>query len=358
MLIKNLFSKNVFILLLFVFTACTKDTGDNAPVRPPIGPIPADEFAAVPSPTYQQVIGAYDAITRENPSLIQNETILASSIFDWIKARPIDRVDIKPVFDLASKMTIEEWKLVILQPIKAYKVSKLVGVSLDAAKLKYSCDADVGFEDSKADALRHAYWNTLMVRNTDSLFAKDFATAHESESKKNPARMMDIHNNKFGRDLAIKYPTALDDQLLELLVQQKYFYLKNPDNAIPSGANGALVYFAAQRLYDGTFLGSFSNPDSGGPWDATFDFNQCDNLIRGQLTIIRGGDLQKRRFSGTINSTGGMTLNVSDPYVFENPRNLYYCTKMVMTLKGNDRSLQGNWISSNCSLGGVVNISR
>ena len=355
----------LLLILIIVFEACSKKAKEDIPIGPSIGPISAKDFASVPPPTFQQVIKAYEDVTSNSPALLQNDSTLSRAIFDWVKAHPNGRLfridqdqDSQTYFDLASKLTIEEWKVILLHPVSGYKASGTVKPSLDAAMSKYPCDSDVKYTDGKADALRHAYWNVLLVHRTDAKFAEEFTKAHESESTKPTATTMDLHNNKFGRDLALKYPNATDEQLLELLIEQKFFYLENPNDPIPSNADNALVYFTAKREYDGTLTGSFSNPDSGGPWNASFDLNQCGDIIRGQLTIVRGSSTQKRRFKGTLNANGTMSLTVSDPYVFENPTGLQYCTNMLMALTGNSKALQGKWTSSNCFQGGTVNISR
>lgn len=229
--------------------------------------------------------------------------------------------------------------------------------SAQTAMSSYPCDADVAYEDSKADALRHAYWNALMVRATDADFTTEFTTAHESGSTKPEATKMDLHSNKIGRDLALKYPNATNNQILTLLLEKEFYFLANANDAIPSGTE-ALVYFAARRPYDGKFQGSMTNPDSGGPWTATFYFNQCGNVIRGEFTINRAPNSQKRRFSGTISVTGAVNLKISDPYSFENPSGLPFCTGMQANLNGNTNALSGNWSSSNCFLGGVITLSR
>ena len=351
----------VVLALLFILHACKKSSNDSPPGEA-VGPISAAEFASMPPPTFQQAIDAYDNVTTADPALLQNESDLARAMFDWLKDNPggrrrADSVSAK-VFDLAAKLTKEEWKVVLLNPIDARKAMGTVDPSRTAAEQTFPCDEDVTFEDGKADALRHAYWNALMLKITNKEFAEEFSTAHESESPNADAKKMDLHNNNIGRKIAEKYPTATSDQLRQLISETKFYYLDKSTDAIPAAASDALVYFKAKRKFDGTFTGTFTNPDSGGPWTATYDFNQCGDVIRGQYTIARGSELQKRRFTGTLTGDSVITMNVSDPFVFENPESRPYCGGTKTTLKGTVDKLSGNWTSSNCTQGGVVTLSK
>lgn len=347
---------------------------DTSPQQPsqldPVGPIPGAEFAAVPPPTFTQVIVAFDTVTRASPSLLNDESALARALFDEIRAigpaanAPRSQAlstsaGTLSLFDKAEKLTLAEWKLVILNPISSYSAAQTVDPSRDAAVTQMPCDSDVGFADGKADAVRHAYWNALMSRRTSASFAEQFATAHESGvANSESSKAMDLHNNAVGRAIAAKFPTATEDQLLELLLQQSFTYIAL-GTAIPAGTEG-LVYISqqARRPFDGAFSGTFSNPDSGGQWIATFNFSQCGSVVRGNFRITRGEEVQERRFTGSASGESAMQLSISDPYVFENPRGLRACVGMTASLTGSLTSQSGPWSSTNCRLGGVVAVGR
>jgi len=339
-----------------------EQNGGQVEAGDPVGPISASEFNSVQPPTYTQFVELYEEIVGLEPDLVNDEETLTIKIFNRVKelnatnARATN-ISSRSFFYTVTRLTIDEWKVILLNPVDSYNAFDTVSTSSEAAELSYPCDSTIGFEDGKADAVRHAYWNALMVRWVNPDFAEQFATAHESSSASNAASKMDLHNNKFGRDFAIKFPDATDEQILEMLLQQKFTYIENM-NEIPAGIEG-LVYFSNKSSYDGTMTGYITNPDSGGPWDATFDMTQCDNKIRGQYTIIRGESSQNRRYSGIIdekNST--MSLDVAYPYTFENPEGLTACAGMKMILAVNGNSLSGYWTSTNCRLGGDVNISK
>jgi hypothetical protein len=349
---------------MFVFNACKKSSNDTTPGEA-VGPISAEEFASMAPPTFQQAMTAYESVTAEDPALLQNESDLARAMFDYLKANPggrkaADSVDVAGArgFDLASKLTKAEWKVVLLNPIDAYHSMGTVQPSLTAAQQTFPCDEDVKFQDGKADALRHAFWNALMVNAANKEFAEEFTTAHESEATDANAKAMDLHNNGIGRTMAEKYPTATADQLMQIISETKFYYIDKPGDAIPAEAKDALVYFKAKRKFDGTYTGTFTNPDSGGPWAATYDVNQCGDVIRGQYTITRGDELQKRRFIGNLTGDSVIVMNISDPFVFENPDNRPYCRNTKTTLKGNVDQMSGNWTSSNCTQGGVITLSK
>lgn len=346
---------------IYLLTACNLDDEQEVP-GDPIGPIPAKEFESVPIPTYATVITAYETILAKDPNLLQNEEALSRALFDEVKRLsanevasnfPNGRVN---YLSIADRLSREEWKIVLTNPYKSYFAMKTVNPAAVAAKDSFSCDPGESLKDTKVDAIRHAFWNALLVRETDYDFAETLTTAHESSSDNPAATAMDLHNNKVGRDLAVKYPEATIEQLLEILLQEKFTYI-GVGQPIPNGTLG-LVYIAGKKKYDIQMTGSLSNPDSGGPWDVTFYFNQCGKTIRGQFIITRGLELQDRRFTGTVDEDGSILLTVSEPYVFENPRGLVACRNMVIDFTGDETILEGSWTSSNCFRGGVVDLAQ
>ncbi|MFN8382522.1 MAG: hypothetical protein U0V02_11300 [Anaerolineales bacterium] len=64
-----------------------------------------------------------------------------------------------------------------------------------------------GFTDgSQANAFLHAYWNALMTIRYGEEFAKNFATAHETQAGNNAtSQFMDLHNNEVGRNIGANY---------------------------------------------------------------------------------------------------------------------------------------------------------
>ncbi|MCD8742521.1 hypothetical protein LT679_18065 [Mucilaginibacter roseus] len=358
---KNLSCKAV-LLLLFVFFSCSKKSTDD-PTTLPDGPVTEAELKTVsPLPTIEQVIAAYEKITGAEPGLKNDEAALGRKLFNYFKYGKTSslanrQLETTGITNIAQKLTPEEWKVVILNPTKSYKAYKTVVPAGKAAQDNYPCDKDAGFEDNKADAIRHAYWNVLMAKNIDNAFAEKMATAHESEAGDTYAKKMDLHNNAVGRQLVKNNPTATTEQLLQVLMQGKFVYV-NEGDAITAD-NSTLVYFKAKRDYDGTYNGSMTNPDSeGGPWTLALNLNQCGDVIRGQFEITRpNSSRQKRRFAGKLVGDR-ITLNVATPYEFENPNGLTPCNDMVITLNGSAASLSGNWTSSNCSKGGEIKASK
>ncbi|PLK42435.1 DUF6973 domain-containing protein [Emticicia sp. TH156] len=349
----------IFIAIIVLNFSCRKDKEEIELVDAPVSEA---ELNSVPPPTFQQLINAYEYVAKKDSTLLNNNVKLTRAVFNRIKANPNARVENAEemnsgFFDIMHRLTKEEWALIVLNLNirNAYNASKTVEPSKNAAVEYFPCDSDTKYENSKADGFRHAYWSALMVLETNADFAKDFATAHEAGSTNASATEMDLHNNKIGRELAIKYPTATKAQLIELLLQKKYFYIKEGEK-IPENLEG-IVFFAGKRQYDVTLKGSITNPDSGGPWEITFDIYQCRENIRGEYTIVRNNQMQKRRYKGKIEGNK-IILDISDPYVFENPNGVPPCQNMKMYLSGNEASLKGNWVSSNCSQGGVVNLNK
>ncbi|WP_236252873.1 hypothetical protein [Echinicola sp. 20G] len=350
------------MIALILSFACSSDDPSPNPISngDPVGPISAIDFKSIPIPTYELVLEAYENISIISPDLLVEESDqLSITLFEEIKqlsnrrSTGNDRILYE---SLSDKLTEEEWKLVLTNPYKSFLAFLTLKPSFDDSGSSFSCDPNLSLKDTKVDAIRHAYWNALMtLKISDMTFIEDLTNAHESNSDSEAAKLMDLHNNKIGRELALQYPTATGNELLTILLQYDFLFV-DKGQPIPETYQG-LVYIEGKKIFDVKMKGSLSNPDSGGPWDIEFDIYECGNTIRGNFTITRGAERQDRRFSGTM-VDGLILLEVSNPLVFENPRGLYACTGMRMNLTGNEKSLEGRWTSSNCYRGGTVLLSN
>jgi hypothetical protein len=368
-------------LVLAALTLCLASCGggggggdnsnNNVNVEPAIGPIPAAEFATVAPPTYEAAVAAFKAVTAANPALLNDEPALSRAFFDEVRRStsgggtapppqpPTQAPTRDALFDLSARMTQEEWKLAIRAPIASAAAATTIEPSARAAREQMPCDADLGFADGKADALRHAYWNALMTRRTGAAFAAQLAAAHEIGSTNTAAASaMDLHNNARGRALAERYPAASDAQWLEMLLQERYVLVTG---AIPAGESRLVTIDArAQRPYDGRFGGTLSYPASGAaPWALELDLAQCGAVLHGRLVAQRGTASIERRFSGTLDAArGALALTVVDPLPFEPAAALEPCLAMQVVLSGNERRLDGTWSSSSCASGGTMSLAR
>jgi hypothetical protein len=348
--------------------------GDTAPASevallPAVGPIPGAEFATVPPPTFNQAIAAFRKVTAANPALLGDEPALSRALFDEVRRTTTGvadgragalRVTRQALFNLDARLTLEEWKVVIRSPINSARAAGTIEVSAQAAVDRLPCDADIAFIDGKADALRHAYWSALMTRRTTAAFAEVFATAHETGSTNSAeASAMDLHNNAFGRAMALSFPAASDDQLLQMLLQQS-FTLVPAGAPIPAALRG-LVYIAerARRPFDGAFAGTLTALDAGGgTWSLELNLTQCGAALAGHYQATRGPEVIERRFTGTLTSTTSMTLEVAEPFAFEAAAAQNPCRGMMAVLVGNERELSGPWTSPTCPQGGIIAIGR
>lgn len=349
--------------------------GSTEQTSPPVGPIPAAEFAAVPPPTFKQAIAAFRAVTTANPALLNDEPALSRALFDEIRRATADAsagrtqassARRQALFDLDMRMTLEEWKLVIRTPIQSARAAGTIEASAQAAIDAWPCDADVGFLDGKADALRHAYWNALMTRHTGAAFAELFATAHETGSANAPeASAMDLHNNALGRALAQSFPAAAEAQLLQMLLQQAYTFV--PAGAvIPASAPG-LVFIAerARRPFDGTYAGSMTAPELGAAgWSVEFHLAQCGAQVHGRYRASRGADVVERGYSGALAAGGTPTaawtlaLAMADAPQLSSGAGPNACVGMQAVLSGDERGLAGPWTSQTCPRGGIISLQR
>ncbi len=337
----------LFLAGAFILISCNRDD-DTCTEK--VGPISCEDFRSVTPPTYEQVIKCYDDAIAANAQ--QSDSSLARSIFACIKVAPVQNPPDKPLFDLQSRMCLDEWKLVILYPRKAYAVFKdAINKSLERAKQEFPEDADVQFKDAKADAFRHAYLGVLTAKATDTVFARQMA-----EARLSCRNQVDFHNDTVGVGLVRRFRTALETELATLLLERRYYF---SENNVPTDAGSALVFNAARRAYDVAYTGTFTNPDGQGTWNAVYYFHQTGNLIRGEAryTGINFPDKASRRYKGIL-SGNTINLDVSNPYTFEFSPGYTPCRDMKTTLTISQDAMQGSWTASNCSQGGVISLKK
>lgn len=347
------------LLSIALIISCKKSSPqpDEVPDK-----ISLEMFMSLKPLTFRQLNTANAEILTQNPSIESNQTLYIRELYIWAKEHPSPAppaiIEDSPIAQTLLQLTYEEWKVIFSSTVsEVYGGAHSKDLSADAVQTEYSCDSDATFDHSKKNSIYHSYWNAMMVRHSSPEFAEEFATAHESESPPSALNtLMDLHNNEIGRQLALKNPDATDEELLQILIRQKFVFIQKKEDLV--NAEGALVFFVAKRQFDVHLTGTMSNPETGEPWNATFDFNQCGDVLRGNYTIIRNTSTQQRRFSGTLNQDGSIELNVSNPYKYENPDNLIFCENIKISLKGNETQLTGSWTSSNCSQGGILNLHQ
>ena len=349
-------TKTIFLFALILLSSCSKDDNEEMEKQGSIGSISEAEFNASIPPTYEDFSRAFQSVTDNNDIPSANTDKLSQLLFEEIKENgsrngSVTGKDTETFFNTNSFMNKTEWRLVLTNPIEAFTGIQMIKLSYDTTLEFFPCDEDVAFVGTKANAFKQAFWSALMVKNTSLDFANKFSIAKEAIIENQELKNINLYNNDFGIKLASKFPEATNNQLFEILVQENYFTVQNGSN-IDSDLNG-LAYINGIREFDRTMTGSFGNPDSGDPWDITINFSQCWNVVRGRFTIVRDEALQERRFAG-IFEDNVMRLNVSDPYIFENPEGLQACVEIIMMLEGDETGLTGSWVSPNCPQGGLV----
>lgn len=265
----------LFLFALFILTACSKDDSNQNEATVPIGSITDQEFEASLPPTYDNFNSAYLTIVG-NTLLAPGTDDFSRALFEEIKLNypsngRANGADNEIFFSGKSYMNKQEWRLVLNDPEQAYKSISLIARSLDDALTYFPCDEDVFYSGAKATAFKQAFWSALMAKNTSVEFAQKMGDAREAITANMALKNMNLHNNAFGIKLSTRFPTASNNQLFELLVQENYF-LKADNTDIDSDLDG-LVFLNGIRDFDKTMTGSFGNPDSGGPWDITVNFS-------------------------------------------------------------------------------------
>lgn len=128
---------------------------------------------------------------------------LSALIFMHDEGLPTEAADYSDLPIVKDKLNPEEKKL--------FDENSLVGARVLVCALSATNKADDLYEkfalhNGNGDAFRHMYWNFRMASDTDigPLWAERWGNAHEDGDPRQPQieRMMDLHNNKRGRELA------------------------------------------------------------------------------------------------------------------------------------------------------------
>ncbi len=139
-------------------------------------------------------------------------------------------------------ITKEELILVAKYPSDATKVfNNSKTASSEAERLYVKSTLYLG----NGDAFRHAYWNALNVKSVGVTKARDFANAHESETKDGNDKTMDLRNNVLGRNIA---KSNINSSISTI------------KNKIISDINKGRMH----RLYNGKIEGKLISTDSSG----------------------------------------------------------------------------------------------
>jgi hypothetical protein len=87
----------------------------------------------------------------------------------------------------------------LFSPIDAWSAYSASDDAQDAAEKKYPT---LPTDNNERDAFRHALWSYKMAKDLGAEAAKEFGDAHERDSAPDGVRLMDLHNNLVGRELA------------------------------------------------------------------------------------------------------------------------------------------------------------
>jgi hypothetical protein len=390
-------------LLLLVLVACGSGDGPESTVPSSAvatvatGPVSVDEAAAIPLPTYADLVASHERVILKMPATTYDD-VYFRALFEDLKAnatraRSVGNLVPKGTFQQAVDvcragsaglnttdsflaLTCKEWLTIVTTPSvwrHLWSYARSASPAFTQTLASFQCDPllapntlDAG-NDTKRDALRHSFWQAIVTKRTSENTSRVLGDAHEDDNLTGARTAMDLHNNEVGRRLALRNPTAKESELLLLLEGARYEFIK-PD---PRGSDfpllsplpvdlDTLVYFKYESTFDGVYSGSITNPDSGGPWSLKFTLNQCGNQVKGTFFIVRGAASQQRQVTGILDQQNSiLALDISDPLSFQNPQGLTFCTAMkASTLSINGNSFSGAWTSSNCRLGGQIIASK
>jgi hypothetical protein len=190
----------------------------DAPV-PGGAPLSDEEILGVPSPGLENYVKIYEEVLEQNPTLDPESNDFARLVL--LKVKDVTVQSTPKTGALSSGVawvlgvTDAEWLLMARHPVNAART----WIAAQEAELRALVfDHGTGLADGRADAFRHAYWNVLMAKCCGLEWARDFATAHESESP--PTRddtKMDLNNNEAGRNIYSRAPGASDAEHIQMI---------------------------------------------------------------------------------------------------------------------------------------------
>lgn len=160
-----------------------------------------------------------EQLKKENPHLSAEELVevIDKKMLPSLSNKTLLRKNESFVSTLNMDYVEEQWYrtnsyvkiLLVSYPAMAY----ITNLTKDKAREYTNSFRPQVIVGDKSDAFRHAIWNALMSKYTSEAWAYQFATAHEMKSdeelnKLNPGdgklelihQLMDLHNNKVGRD--------------------------------------------------------------------------------------------------------------------------------------------------------------
>jgi hypothetical protein len=176
-------------------------------------PLTDEEILSVPAPTLEEYVKVYEEVLNQNPALDPESTHFARLILEKIKATASQSTPDVVALQAAHLPTRAEWLLLARNPGKAYGTAT---ASIKAENRALN-DFKSGWSQGKADAFRHAYWNLLMAKCCGLDWARDFSTAHESETTDLDDKTMDLNNNEVGRNIFSVFPAYSDELHVSLI---------------------------------------------------------------------------------------------------------------------------------------------
>ncbi|MFY0582502.1 DUF6973 domain-containing protein [Cystobacter fuscus] len=160
----------------------------------------------------------YEEVLKQNPSLDPESNDFARLVLREVKESTVqstpDAVAMNSGWAWVFGVTDAEWLLIARNPGKA---ALTYAAAKEAEVRALFFDNGQGLSGGKSDAFRHAYWNILMAKCCGLDWARDFATAHESESPFRDDVTMDLNNNEVGRTIYSSAPEASDGEHIQLL---------------------------------------------------------------------------------------------------------------------------------------------
>jgi hypothetical protein len=118
--------------------------------------------------------------------------------------------------EMWASMNKEEQRLCWEAPGECVDVYYAAKEALNRSRNQAIADGFTSIADNKYDAIRHAFWNAIMIRVLPFGRAETWATAHEYGIPMNGSKCMDLKNNEVGRTVGRQNLSKSYDELWEL----------------------------------------------------------------------------------------------------------------------------------------------
>ncbi|HYH81121.1 MAG TPA: hypothetical protein VEX86_15065 [Longimicrobium sp.] len=199
-------SPRAFVLLAIfaiLLIAC------DSPSGPGDEPLTDEEILNVTPPDLDMLVQAYETVRSDHPRVSEDSNEFSRLLLKEVEKRTTSGTGNRVAATgraVLPRLTSAEWKVIMSRKNwqKAGPMKTIKEEAEGRAAAEFPANTLL---DGTGDAFRHAYWNVLMAKTFSVEWAREWATAHESETPEGNQKNMELNNNEVGRNLVSNNPT-------------------------------------------------------------------------------------------------------------------------------------------------------